>query len=277
MQLALSRRGSTEEVALLVAEFGGLDEGLGALAGAVDAGDALFIDDGELAKVGGCGSAQQGGRWWRLCHGRQPAGFGRTCACSRVVSHAARSHAPPEPCLPLPLPSLPQLATDIPDLRVRLGLGDTQVFGGQGFSLAVLQSKVGGHRAGRRGRGRAGEAGRRAQASAAGFGQGRWPQSAGQQRVPPLAPRALHSRPGIPPPTLMCCLSHPAPAPAPPARCSPAPQIKDGSVKVVDGVLFGVRGVKLLLADVGAAGKLFWRAVRGEWRGRVGGWGLWPG
>jgi len=35
-------------------------------------------------------------------------------------------------------------------------------------------------------------------------------------------------------------------------------------VKIVDGVLFGVRGVKLLFADIGSAGKLFWRAVRGE-------------
>ena len=35
-------------------------------------------------------------------------------------------------------------------------------------------------------------------------------------------------------------------------------------MKIVDGVTFGVRGVKLLLADIGAAGKLFWRAVRGE-------------
>jgi hypothetical protein len=41
-------------------------------------------------------------------------------------------------------------------------------------------------------------------------------------------------------------------------------QIREGVVKVVDGVLFGVRGVKLLFADIGSAGKLFWRAVRGE-------------
>jgi hypothetical protein len=41
-------------------------------------------------------------------------------------------------------------------------------------------------------------------------------------------------------------------------------QIRESVVKVVDGVSFGVRGVKLLFADIGAAGKLFWRAVRGE-------------
>lgn len=42
------------------------------------------------------------------------------------------------------------------------------------------------------------------------------------------------------------------------------PQIREGVVKIVDGVLFGVRGVKLLLSDIGSCGKLFWRAVRGE-------------
>ena len=36
-----------------------------------------------------------------------------------------------------------QLATDIPDLRIRLGIGDTEVFGGQGFSLAIVQLRVG--------------------------------------------------------------------------------------------------------------------------------------
>ena len=44
-------------------------------------------------------------------------------------------------------------------------------------------------------------------------------------------------------------------------------QVREGVTKVVDGVLFGVRGVKLLFQDIGSAGKLFWRAVRGEWRG----------
>ena len=39
-------------------------------------------------------------------------------------------------CVPL------QLATDIPDLRIRLGIGDTEVFGGQGFSLAIVQLRV---------------------------------------------------------------------------------------------------------------------------------------
>ncbi|PRW56758.1 LETM1 and EF-hand domain-containing anon- mitochondrial [Chlorella sorokiniana] len=122
LQLALSRRGSSEEVALLAAEFRQLDEQLVAMAAAVDTNDALFIDDAELAK----------------------------------------------------------LATDIPDLRIRLGIGDTEVFGGQGFSLAIVQLRV-----------------------------------------------------------------------------------RESVTKVVDGVLFGVRGVKLLFQDIGSAGKLFWRAVRG--------------
>lgn len=43
----------------------------------------------------------------------------------------------------------------------------------------------------------------------------------------------------------------------------PPEQIKEGAVKIVDGVLFGVRGVKLLGSDVGSASKIFWRAVRG--------------
>ena len=41
-------------------------------------------------------------------------------------------------------------------------------------------------------------------------------------------------------------------------------QVRESYTKVVDGVLFGVRGVKLLFQDIGSAGKLFWRAVRGE-------------
>lgn len=40
--------------------------------------------------------------------------------------------------------------------------------------------------------------------------------------------------------------------------------MRESVTKVVDGVLFGVRGVKLLFQDIGSAGKLFWRAVRGE-------------
>ena len=43
----------------------------------------------------------------------------------------------------------------------------------------------------------------------------------------------------------------------------------------MDGVLFGVRGVKLLFSDIGSAGKLFWRAVRGESRRACR--GLFPG
>lgn len=68
------------------AEFRLLDEQLAAMAAAVEASEALFIDDNELAR----------------------------------------------------------LATDIPDLRVRLGIGDTQVFGGQGFSLVKVQLQASG-------------------------------------------------------------------------------------------------------------------------------------
>lgn len=39
-------------------------------------------------------------------------------------------------------------------------------------------------------------------------------------------------------------------------------------LQIVDGVLFGVRGMRLLFADMGNAGRLFWRAVSGaEGRG----------
>jgi len=121
--LALSRRGSTDEVALLAAEFKQLDSGLSALAAAVDTGEGLFDqDEAELAR----------------------------------------------------------LATDIPDMRMRLGLGDTEVFGGSGFSVVKLQL-----------------------------------------------------------------------------------QVKTATGKVREGVAFGVRGVRLLASDIGSAGGLFWRAVRG--------------
>lgn len=121
--LALSRRGSTDEVALLAAEFKQLDSGLSALAAAVDTGEGLFDqDEAELAR----------------------------------------------------------LATDIPDMRMRLGLGDTEVFGGSGFSVVKLQL-----------------------------------------------------------------------------------QVKTATGKVREGVAFGVRGVRLLAIDIGSAGGLFWRAVRG--------------
>jgi hypothetical protein len=80
--LALSRRGSTDEIALLCAEY---KELASALAVMVEASkhreELLFIDDYELAK----------------------------------------------------------LATEIPDLRTRLGIGDDIVFGSSGFSLNKLQ------------------------------------------------------------------------------------------------------------------------------------------
>jgi hypothetical protein len=49
---------------------------------------------------------------------------------------------PPPLALPLPC-CCRRLATDIPDMRSRLGISDTQVFGGQGFSLVKLQLQVG--------------------------------------------------------------------------------------------------------------------------------------
>ncbi len=82
--LALSRRGSTDEVALLAAEFRQLDAELAAMASEVEAGGALYIDDGDIAA----------------------------------------------------------LATEIPDLRLRLGVGDTTVFGGSGLSLGKMQMQL---------------------------------------------------------------------------------------------------------------------------------------
>jgi LETM1-like protein len=82
--LALSRRGSTDEVALLAAEFRQLDAELAAMASEVEAGGALYIDDGDIAA----------------------------------------------------------LATEIPDLRLRLGVGDTTVFGGSGLSLSKMQMQI---------------------------------------------------------------------------------------------------------------------------------------
>ena len=41
------------------------------------------------------------------------------------------------------------------------------------------------------------------------------------------------------------------------------PQVKEGIAKIVEGVNFGTRGVRLLVSDVGSAGRLFWRAATG--------------
>lgn len=120
--LALSRRGSTDEIALLVAEFKQLDAELTDLATEVEAGSSLFIEDAELAA----------------------------------------------------------LATEVPDLRIRLGVNDSEVFGGSGFTFVKLQM-----------------------------------------------------------------------------------QTKQTAFKVVEAINFGVRGVKLLGADIGAAAGLFWRALLG--------------
>lgn len=74
-----------------------------------------------------------------------------------------------------------------------------------------------------------------------------------------------HSCPALP------GLSHPCPRRALPfltgtGHCltSTLLQVQEGVTKVVDGVLFGVRGIKLLFTDIGSMGRLFWRAVNGE-------------
>ena len=70
----------------------------------------------------------------------------------------------------------------------------------------------------------------------------------------------------LPAPALPSHHTHSAHSPCPFSSACAAvtrSQVREGVVKVGDGVTFGVRGVKLLMADVGAAGKLFWRAVRG--------------
>ena len=123
LDLALSRRGSTDEIALLTAEYKELATGLAVLvAASCRPEELLFTDDVELAT----------------------------------------------------------LATEIPDLRIRLGLGDDVVFGSPGFSLNKIQ---------------------------------------------------LQTRQAI------------------------------NTIK--EGILFGGRGVRLLGSDVGAAGRLFWRALLG--------------
>lgn len=122
LSLALSRRGSTDEIALLTAEYKQLATSLSSMVTSVEAREALYIDDGELAA----------------------------------------------------------LATEIPDLRIRLGLGDDVVFGTSGFSLGKIQF-----------------------------------------------------------------------------------QIKQAINKLREAITFGGRGVRLLGADIGSAGRLFWRALLG--------------
>jgi len=123
LDLALARRGSTDEIALFTAEYKELATSLAVLVDACMTYDELlFIDDVELAT----------------------------------------------------------LATEIPDLRMRLGIGDEIVFGGSGFSFNKLQF-----------------------------------------------------------------------------------QTRQAINTVKEGVLFGGRGVRLLGGDVGAAVRLFWRALLG--------------
>lgn len=123
LDLALSRRGSTDEIALFTAEYKELATSLAILVDAsVKQDELLFIDEYELAT----------------------------------------------------------LATEIPDLRMRLGIGDEIVFGVSGFSLNKLQF-----------------------------------------------------------------------------------QTRQAINTVKEGILFGGRGVRLLSGDVGAAVRLFWRALLG--------------
>lgn len=41
-------------------------------------------------------------------------------------------------------------------------------------------------------------------------------------------------------------------------------QVKEARAKLVEGVLFGARGIRLLSSDVATSIRLFWRAVIGE-------------
>ena len=53
--------------------------------------------------------------------------------------------------------------------------------------------------------------------------------------------------------------------------CLACLQVKEGIAKIVEGVNFGTRGVRLLVSDVGSAGRLFWRAATGILHGAVSG------
>eukprot|EP00887_Chlorella_sp_A99_P006091 scaffold22.g6091.t1 len=150
-KLALNRRGSSDEVALLIAEFRLLDEQLSALSIAAVAAAAAAASSGKPAA--GTISATSSGSDLDV----------------ELVERGAAYIDDAE---------LARLALEVPDLRVRLGIADTQVFGGTGFSLLKMQL-----------------------------------------------------------------------------------QAQEGVAKIVDGVLFGVRGCRLLLTDIGSAGRLFWRAV----------------
>ena len=73
---------------------------------------------------------------------------------------------------------------------------------------------------------------------------------------PPQTPLTPPATPLCPPSTPLRPLSSPLLPPC-------ARQVKEGMAKVVEGVNFATRGVRLLVSDVGSAGRLFWRAVTG--------------
>ncbi|EFJ48119.1 hypothetical protein VOLCADRAFT_104902 [Volvox carteri f. nagariensis] len=127
----LARDGSTNELALLVAEFALLDEQLTLLAAALEGGTAAAAaaaggaaEEGAAAAAGGSGSA--------------PAGGSATAATAAAAAAAAAMG----PAL-VNDDVLSKLALEIPDMRSRVGVADQVVFGGQGFSLTKARLQIG--------------------------------------------------------------------------------------------------------------------------------------
>ncbi|KAG2426867.1 hypothetical protein HYH02_014720 [Chlamydomonas schloesseri] len=111
----LARDGSTNELALLVAEFAWLDEQLTLLAAALQAGG-----EGPGNTTGAPAS-----------HGA-PAGTAGADAAAAVVMGPALINDE----------VLGKLAAEIPDMRMRVGVADQTVFGGQGFSLTKARLQL---------------------------------------------------------------------------------------------------------------------------------------
>ncbi|KAG2422678.1 hypothetical protein HXX76_015842 [Chlamydomonas incerta] len=111
----LARDGSTNELALLVAEFAWLDEQLTLLAAALQAGG-----EGPGNAAGAPAS-----------HGA-PAGTAGADAAAAVVMGPALINDE----------VLGKLAAEIPDMRMRVGVADQTVFGGQGFSLTKARLQL---------------------------------------------------------------------------------------------------------------------------------------
>ncbi|GIL51245.1 hypothetical protein Vafri_7097 [Volvox africanus] len=108
----LIRDGSTNELALLVAEFALLDEQLTLMAAALEAGAA-----------GGAAASDDG------------------AAEAAAVAAAAAAAAAMGPAL-INDEVLSKLAVEIPDMRSRVGVADQVVFGGQGFSLTKARLQI---------------------------------------------------------------------------------------------------------------------------------------